>query len=109
MLPIDTPACGWGEWSNGEKFNKHTPEQIVRKLDTARELKKLGATTAQILTERGISEATLNRWQSMYGSMTKSEAKELQRLREENTRLKRLLGQAELEKAAWKELSEGNF
>lgn len=41
--------------------------------------------------------------------MTNSEAKELQRLREENTRLKRLLGQAELEKAAWKELSEGNF
>lgn len=41
--------------------------------------------------------------------MTKSEAKELQRLREENTRLKRLLGQAELEKAVWKELSEGNF
>ena len=41
--------------------------------------------------------------------MTKSEAKELQRLREENTRLKRLLGQAELEKSAWKELSEGNF
>ena len=29
--------------------------------------------------------------------MTRSEAKELQRLRDENTRLKRLLGQAELE------------
>ncbi|WP_255313952.1 transposase [Trueperella pecoris] len=56
-----------------------------------------------------MSEATLNRWQATYGSMTKSEAKELQRLRDENTRLKRLLGQAELEKAAWKELSEGNF
>ena len=41
--------------------------------------------------------------------MTKTEAKELQRLREENTRQKRLLGQAELEKAARKELSEENF
>lgn len=92
-----------------KKFSKHTPEQIVRKLDRARELKESGSTTAQILTTLGISEATLNRRQATYGAMTKSEAKELQRLREENTRLKRLLGQAELEKAAWKELSEGNF
>lgn len=41
--------------------------------------------------------------------MSTSEAKELQRLREENTCHKRPSGQAELEKAAWKELSEGNF
>ena len=71
--------------------------------------KESGSTTAQILTKLGISEATLNRWQATYGAMTKSEAKELQRLRDENTRLKRLLGQAELEKAAWNDLSEGNF
>ncbi len=92
-----------------KKFSKHTPEQIVRKLDKARELKQGGSRAAQILTELGISEATLHRWQATYGAMTKSEAKELQRLRDENARLKRLLGQAELEKAAWKELSEGNF
>ena len=92
-----------------KKFSKHTPEQIVRKLDKARELKQGGSTTAQILTELGISEATLHRWQATYGAMTKSEAKELQRLRDENTRLKRLLGQAELEKAAWKELSQRYF
>ena len=92
-----------------KKFSKHTPEQIVRKLDKARELKQTGSTTAQILTELGISEATLHRWQATYGAMTKSEAKQLQRLRDENTRLKRLLGQAELEKAAWKELSQRYF
>ena len=45
-----------------KKFSKHTPEQIVRKLDKAREMKESGSTTAQILTELGISEATLNRW-----------------------------------------------
>ncbi|OFS72132.1 transposase, partial [Trueperella sp. HMSC08B05] len=78
-------------------------------LDKARELRESGSTTAQILTELGISEATLNRWQATYGAMSRSEAKELQRLRDENTHLKRLLGQAELEKAAWKELAEGNF
>ena len=92
-----------------KKFSKHTPEQIVRKLDKSRELRESGSTTAQILTELGTSEATLNRWQATYASMTKSEAKELQRLLEENTSLKHLLGQTELEKAAWKELSERNF
>lgn len=92
-----------------KKFSKHTPEQIVRKLNKARELRESGSTTAQILTELGISEATLNRWQATYGAMSRSEAKELQRLRDENTRLKRLLGQSELEKAALKELAEGNF
>ena len=44
-----------------------------------------------------------------YGSMNRSEAKELRELREQNARLKQLLGQAELEKAALRELAEGNF
>lgn len=60
-----------------KKFSKHTPEQIVRKLDKARELKESGSTTAQISIELGIIEATLDWWQGVYGSMTNSEGKEL--------------------------------
>lgn len=56
------------------KLSRHTPEQIVRKLDKAREMKGSGSSTAQILTQLGISEATLNRWQATYGAMDKSEA-----------------------------------
>ena len=41
--------------------------------------------------------------------MSRSEAKELRDLREQNARLKQLLGQAELEKAPLRELAEGNF
>ena len=41
--------------------------------------------------------------------MNRSEAKELRELREQNACLKQLLGQAELEKAALRELAEGNF
>ena len=92
-----------------KKFSKHTPEQIVRKLEKAKELKESGASVAQILSVLNVSEATLNRWQATYGSMSRSEARELKRLRDENAELKRLLGQVELEKAAWKALSEGNF
>lgn len=58
-----------------KKFKKHTPEQIVRKLDIAREMKESGSTTALILTVLGISEATLNRWQATYGSLTKAKLK----------------------------------
>jgi len=80
------------------KFSKHTPEQIVVKLEKAEACRVLG-----------ISEATLCRWRQRYGSMNRSEAKELRELREQNARLKQLLGQAELEKAALRELAEGNF
>ena len=92
-----------------KKMSRHTPEQIVRKLERARKMKESGASTAQVAAELCVSEATLNRWNATYGSMTRNEARELKRLREENAELKRLLGQAELEKAAWKALSEGNF
>ena len=44
-----------------------------------------------------------------YGSMSRREAKELRELREQNARLKQLLGQAELEKAALRDLAEGNW
>ena len=91
------------------KFSKHTPEQIVVKLEKAEELRGEGMSVAQACLVLGISEATLCRWRQRYGSMSRREAKELRELREQNARLKQLLGQAELEKAALRELAEGNF
>lgn len=88
------------------KFSKHTPEQIVVKLEKAEALRGEGMSTAQACRVLGISEATLCRWRQRYGSMNRSEAKELRELREQNARLKQLLGQAELEKAALRELAE---
>ncbi|WP_425425733.1 transposase [Boudabousia marimammalium] len=44
-----------------------------------------------MLTVLGISEATLNRWQATCEAITKSDARELQRLGDENSRLKHLL------------------
>jgi hypothetical protein len=41
--------------------------------------------------------------------MNHCEAKELRELDEQNARLKQLLGQAELEKAVLRELTEGSF
>ena len=83
--------------------------QIVVKLEKAEALRGEGMSVAQACRVLGISEATLCRWRQRYGSMSRSEAKELRELREQNARLKQLLGQAELEKAALRELAEGNF
>ena len=65
------------------KFSKHTPEQIVVKLEKAEALRGEGMSTAQACRVLGISEATLCRWRQRYGSMNRSEAKELRELREQ--------------------------
>ncbi len=56
-----------------------------------------------------VSEATWNRWRNQYGGMKATEAKRLRELETENGRLKKLLAEAELDKAMLKELAEGNF
>ena len=91
------------------KLSKHMPEQIVVILEKAEALRGEGMSTAQACRVLGISEARLCRWRQRHGSMNRSEAKKLRELREQNARLKQLLGQAELEKAALRELAEGNF
>jgi len=59
-----------------------------------------GAKVADLLRKHGISEATFYNWRAKYGGMTVSEAKRLKELEIENARLKRLLADAELDKAA---------
>lgn len=91
------------------KFSKRTPEQVVVELEKAGRLHDQGVSTAQVCRELGISEPTLSQWRKLYGSMSRSEARELRELREQNARLKQLLGQSQLDKAALRELMEGNF
>ncbi|MDK4335871.1 transposase [Corynebacterium accolens] len=81
-----------------KKFSKHTPEQIVAKLDKARSMKASGSTVAEVCRDLGVSEATYRRWVKQYGEMSRSEACRFKELQEENAKLTRLLGEAELEK-----------
>jgi hypothetical protein len=48
-------------------------------------------------------------WRRQYGGMDTDAAKELKELREQNSRLKRLLADAELEKDALREVARGKF
>lgn len=49
------------------------------------------------------------RWKAKFGGMDVSDAKRLRELEHENAKLKRLLAEAELDKAALKELVEGKW
>ena len=88
---------------------RHTPEQIIRKLAEGNRLLATGSDIADVCRHLGIAESTWHRWLSQYGGMKASDAKRLKELEGENARLKRLLAEAELDKAMLKELAEGNF
>ena len=87
----------------------HTPEQIIRKLTEGQKLLAGGMNVEEVCREFGIAESTWARWMSQYGGMKADDAKRLKELESENARLKKLLAEAELEKAILKEVAEGNF
>ncbi len=91
------------------KRHRHTPEQAVRKVREGERLLNEGKDLTEVLRHLEVSEATWNRWRSQYGGMKATEAKRLRELEAENARLKKLLAEAELDKAMLKELAEGNF
>src|SRR6218665_1380631 len=49
------------------------------------------------------------RWRNQYGGLKANDAKRVEELEKQNVMLKRLLAEAELEKAVLKELAGGNF
>ena len=91
-----------------QRAKKHTPEQIVAKLRDADVMLNTGKELAAVLQSLEVSEQTYYRWRSQYGGMKSDEAKRLKELENENMRLKRLLADAELDKAMLKEALRGN-
>ncbi|WP_112650005.1 IS3 family transposase [Mycobacterium xenopi] len=88
---------------------KYSAEDVVRKLRRADELAAAGKTNEEIAAELEVSAATLYNWRRAYGGMDLDGAKELKELREQNTRLKRLLAEAELQKDALREVAKGKI
>ena len=68
-----------------------------------------GAKTADLARRHGVSEATIYNWKSKYGRMEVSDARRLKELESENAKLKRLLADAMLDKAALKDLLAKKF
>ena len=68
-----------------------------------------GATLAVIWKKLGVSDCTYYRWRKEYGGMRVEQAKRLQELEKENSRLKRLVADISLDNAILKEAARGNF
>jgi len=88
---------------------RKSPEQIVRLLGQADRLLANGSDVAAVCRELEISESSYYRWRERYGGMNVDDAKRLKELEKENATLKRLLADAEVEKAALKEIARGKW
>jgi putative transposase len=82
------------------KRKRFSEEQIIGVLKEA----EAGAKVRELCRKHGISDATYYNWKAKYAGMTVSEARRLRELEHENAKLKKLLAEAELDKAALKDL-----
>lgn len=88
---------------------RHSAEQIVKKLHEAATALAGGKTVEDVCKGLGISPATYHRWQKEYGGADVETVREYKALKEENTRLKRLVADLSLDNQALKELAEGKW
>ena len=86
-----------------------SPEQIIGKLREAEVLVAQGKTVAQASKQIGVTVQAYYRWRKEYGGLKVDQAKRLKELEGENARLKRLLADAELDKAILREAASGKY
>ena len=75
------------------------PEQSINKLREAEVLLSQGSTVGEASRKLGVTEQTYYRWRKEYGGMRVAQAKRLQELEKENTRLKKLVADVSLDNA----------
>jgi len=78
----------------------HREEQILAALRHA----ESGTTIAEVCREVGSSEQTVSVWKRQYAGLGLSELRELRQLREENTKLKRLVAARSLDRHMLQEI-----
>ena len=88
---------------------RYKPEEIIRKLREAEVLLSQGAAIGEACRRIEVTEQTYYRWRKEYGGLRIDQAKRLKELEQENSRLKRLLADAELDKAILREAARPNL
>ena len=88
---------------------KHTAEEIIGKLREAELTISKGRTAEEAAKAIRVTKHTYFRWRKEYGGLRTDQARRLKALEKENGRLKRLLADAELDKAILREAASGNF
>jgi transposase len=84
-------------------------EQIIPKLREVEVDLGRGKTVAEAVKKIGVTEQTYYRWKKKFGGLRIDQAKRLKDLEKENSRLKRLLADAELDKAILREAASGRL
>jgi transposase-like protein len=88
---------------------RHSAEEVVNKLRQVDVELSKGGTIVGACKLIGISEQTYHRWRKEYGGLKVDQARRFKELEKENARLKRLLAEAELDKAILREAARPNF
>ena len=76
------------------KRKRYSVEQIV----AAVKLNEQGTSVPDIARKLGIAEQTFYRWKKQYGGLEPNQARELAQLRDENSKLKKLVAELSLDK-----------
>ena len=87
------------------KRSRFTQEQILYALRQV----EAGTPLADMCRQLGCSEASFYLWKKRYGNLGLTELKELRQLRDENTRLKRLVADLTLDKHILTEVARKKF
>lgn len=109
---MERDSIRWSPIEGGDSDgtrNEVKPEEIIAKLREAEVELARGKKIPEVCKQIGVTEQTYYRWKKEYGGLRMDQAKRLKELEKENARLKRLLADAELDKAILKEAASGNF
>ncbi len=88
---------------------RYSVEQIIRMLREAEVETAKGATVPRVCRKLGISENTCYRWRREYGGLKLDQAKRFKQLEQENSRLKRIVADQQIDIAILKEVADPNF
>jgi len=89
-----------GEESREMARKGHSEEEILRVLREA----ESGETVVEVCRKHGISQQTFYLWKKKYAGLGLSELRELRQLREENSKLKRLVADLSLDRHILQEI-----
>ncbi len=90
------------------KRNRHTPEQIIRKLREADADLAGGLAVPEVCKKLGVAENTYYRWRNQFGGIKADEMRRLKDLEKENARLKALVADLSLDRAILQEALKGD-
>jgi putative transposase len=98
MGPIGPGGCA-------VKKKRFSTEQIAVVLQQAEQ----GIPIGELCRQVGVSEQTYYRWKKVYGGLQPSQVRELKQLRDEVTKLKRLVADLSLDKVMLQDVLQKKF